>query len=140
MEIFINADNLIVGRMATFAAKSALLGDTVKILNCENSIVTGNREFILEKFSHKRQMGNTSKGPFFPRMPDRFVRRTIRGMLPHKRPKGREAFKRILCYAGVPEEFKDKKMITLPNANVSKMKNQRFVYVKEICKHMGAKI
>ena len=140
MEIYINAENLIVGRLASYSAKKALLGNTIKILNCEKSVMTGDRQYILGKYSDKRQMGNTSNGPFIPRLPDRFVRRVIRGMLSYKKPRGRDAFQRIMCYVGVPLEFKEKKMITLPDADVSKTKSLRYIEIKEICSNMGGKI
>lgn len=140
MEICINANNLVLGRVASYAAKKALLGSTIKIFNCENSVITGNKSDIMGKYSHRRERGNTSNGPFFPKIPDRFMRRTIRGMLPYKRPKGKEAFKRVMCYTSVPEEFKDKKMITLPGADVSKTKSLRFVRVGDVCRHIGGKI
>ncbi len=140
MEIYINAENLILGRIASYAAKKALLGNNIKILNCEKVVITGNRKDILGKYIQRRQMGNPSNGPFLPRLPDRFVRRAIRGMLPYKRPRGNEAWQRIMCYIGVPGEFEEKKMITLPHADVSKTKSLRFLNVKEICSIMGGKI
>ena len=139
MEICIDAKDLIVGRLASFAAKKSLLGHNVRIFNCESAVITGRKEYLIEKFANKRDMGNPSNGPFIPRMPDRFLRRTIRGMVPYKRPKGRDAFARIMCYIGVPAEFKDKKMITVEGANVSKTRNLRFMRVKEICRSMGGK-
>ncbi len=140
MEIYINANNLIVGRLASYAAKKALLNNTVKIFNCEQAVMTGNKKNILGKYSGRRQMGNPSNGPFLPRMPDRFVRRIVRGMLPYKKPRGNEAFKRVMCYIEVPEQFKDKKMITLVSADVSKTKSLRFLIVKDICASMGGKL
>ena len=41
---YIDADNLILGRMATTAAKSALAGENVVIVNCEKAIVTGKKD------------------------------------------------------------------------------------------------
>jgi len=69
-------------------------------------------------------------------MPDRFVRRCIRGMLPYKQEKGRKAFKRVMCYIGIPDEFKDKKTETIENCNVSKVPSLKYVYISEICKLM----
>ncbi|MEM2462820.1 MAG: uL13 family ribosomal protein, partial [Candidatus Pacearchaeota archaeon] len=48
-----------------------------------------------------------------PRRPEMILRRAIRGMLPWKKARGREAFKRVKCFLGVPEEFKDKEAIRL---------------------------
>lgn len=138
--IIIDGKDLIVGRVATFAAKKALLGETIRIINCEKMVVTGNKAF-LEKESHRRRMqGTWSKGPFYYRMPDRYVRRIIRGMLPHKTYRGKQAYSRILCYIGIPEEFKNQNIITIESANVKKLPNLKYLTVKEICKLMGAKV
>ena len=32
-------------------------------------------------------------------------------MLPTKKPRGREAYKRVKCYIGMPEEYKDKAIV-----------------------------
>ncbi|MFH0868111.1 MAG: 50S ribosomal protein L13, partial [Candidatus Woesearchaeota archaeon] len=64
----------------------------------------------------------------------------IRGMLPYKKERGRTAFKNIKCYIGIPEDFKNQKMDTIKNANVEKVPNLKFVKVKDICIHIGAKL
>ncbi len=140
MEIYIDAKNMILGRMSTYVAKRALLGDIIKIFNCESAVITGSREFVFEKYHHKNDRGTASKGPFQPKMPDRFVRRIIRGMLPFKTPRGREAFGRVLCYIGVPEEFKGKKLISLQNADIADSNSIKYVSVQDICRHIGGKI
>ena len=139
MELYIDATNLIVGRLGTYVAKQALLGAKVKIFNSEKAIITGKKEEVLAKYSTKHKMGIT-KGPFLPRMPDRFVKRIIRGMLPYKSERGKNAYKNIICYIGVPEEFKDQKLETIKNADVSKMQNTMYVKVELISKLLGAKI
>ena len=47
--MIIDANNLILGRMATFIAKQALLGEDIKIVNCEKAVITGDRKEILLK-------------------------------------------------------------------------------------------
>ena len=138
--MIIDANNLILGRLGTFVAKKALLGEKVDIVNCENSIVTGDRKKIFEDYDNFLKRGTPSKGPFVQRMPDRFVKRSIRGMIPYKKERGRIAFKNIKCYIGVPEKMKEKKFDTIKEANVDKLPNLKFIKVKEICKHIGAKI
>lgn len=138
--MIIDATNQIMGRLATRVAKAALLGEKVDIVNCENAVITGNKTMVLAKYKRKRELGIPLKGPYFPRVPDRFVRRIIRGMLPYKQPKGKVAFKRVMCYMGVPEEFKDKKMENFREADVSKLPSMKFVSVKEICKFLGGRI
>jgi len=138
--MIINAENLIIGRLATFAAKQALLGEKIDIVNCENAMMTGNKKYILKKYAQKRQMGIPAKGPFIHRTPEKFVKRAVRGMLPYKQEKGRKAFERIKCYKGIPEKFKDKKLEILEKANISKVPNLKYIRIGEICKLMGAKI
>jgi large subunit ribosomal protein L13 len=133
----IDATNLILGRMASFAAKKALLGETVNIVNCEKAIVTGNKKTLLLQFKRKRDMGIPSKGPFFPRSPERIVKRTIRGMLPYKQEKGMKAFKRIKCYTGVPENIKNAE--TIKEADISKVPNLKYLKLEQISKYLGGK-
>ena len=134
-EIYIDAANAIVGRVGAFSAKRALLGDTIKIMNCEKAVMSGNKEDVIGRYYHRRnKIGQPQKGPFISRLPDRFVRRTIRGMLPYKRTKGAEAYKRIMCYLGVPEKFKDKKLETVQGADAGKLKLLKRTTVEEVCK------
>jgi large subunit ribosomal protein L13 len=137
--IVINANNLILGRISAKVAKLALLGESIKIVNCEKTVITGDKKSIIKAYKRRMTMGIHTKGPFLPRMPDRFVKRTIRGMLPYKNPRGAEALKRIICYAGVPEEFAKEKQITYEEFNVSKIPYLKFITVKDLCKVLGAK-
>ena len=137
--MIIDATGLRLGRMATVVAKQALLGETIDIVNCENAVLTGNRDNVLGEYKNRLKR-ITYKGPIVHRMPDRFVKKAIRGMLPYKQYKGDKAFKRIKCYMGVPDQFKDKKFETIKEANIANVPSLRYVYVKEICKEIGAKI
>jgi large subunit ribosomal protein L13 len=104
----IDGTNAILGRLASFAAKKLLSGESVNIVNAEKIIITGNPKKIVGEYLKKRRKGSPQHGPFFPRRPDLIVRRTIRGMLP-KTNKGRVAFKVLRVYIGVPEVLKNEK-------------------------------
>ncbi len=138
--MIIDANNLILGRLGTFAAKKALLGERVDIVNCENCVITGDKYRIFKKYDNLLKKGTQSKGPFVYRMPHRFVKRAIRGMLPYKKERGIKAFKNIKCYIGVPEKLKNQKFDTIKSANVEKVPNLDYVKVKDICMHIGAKL
>src|SRR3989344_5768080 len=99
--MIIDATDLVVGRLATVAAKKALLGEKVEIVNCEKAVISGDPVHILEDWKWKRGIG-TYRGPYYGRLSDRIVRRMIRGMLPYKQPRGKAAFERIMCFRGVP--------------------------------------
>ncbi|MFH1642886.1 MAG: 50S ribosomal protein L13 [Nanoarchaeota archaeon] len=137
--MIIDGTNLIIGRLGTYVAKKALLGEEIFILNSENVVITGKKDMVIKKYLKVQERG-THKGPFLPKLPNRFVRRSIRGMLPYKRERGKAAYKRIKCYMGVPEEFQEKKMERIKSADVSKLPNLHFITVKNICKRLGAKI
>jgi len=111
-EIIIDATNAVIGRFASYVAKQALAGKSIIILNSENAIITGNKDSILEHYlQRRRRHGSSQKGPIFPSIAERILKRTIRGMLPHKQERGRIALKRVICYKGVPEKYKDSKKI-----------------------------
>ena len=131
--MIIDAKNLIAGRLGSYVAKKAILGETISIVNAELAVISGQKKNILEKYRAQANRGEPFHGPFLPKTPDRFLRRLIRGMLPHKQTKGREAFKRIMCYIGVPEEFKGKQFETVKGANVTKMQHLKYLTIKEIC-------
>jgi large subunit ribosomal protein L13 len=137
--IIINGKDLIVGRVATFVAKQALNGETIKIINSEQMYMTGDRAFLLNEMQRRRNQGTWEKGPFFLRRPDRFVRRIVRGMIPYRTPRGTAAYKRVLCYIGSPKELEQHKSITIDTANIKHIKNLKYVSVGDLCKHMGAK-
>lgn len=135
----IDATNLILGRMATEVAKKALLGEKVDIVNCENAVISGNRAQILEKYKHKIERGAPATGPFFPRTPERLVKRTIRGMLPYKQYKGKIAYKQIKCYAGTPEKLKNEKFHKIEKADVGKLPNYKYISIKKVCEFLRGK-
>ncbi len=132
--MIIDATNLILGRFAGFAAKQALLGEEISVINCEKAVITGDKNLIVEDYRAKIRRGVPDRGPHFPRNEEAIVRRTIRGMLPHKQYKGEVAFKRVKCYKGIPEQFKDKKAETVKNANVDKSSMVNYISVDELCR------
>lgn len=137
--VVIDATNLILGRLASYAAKQALLGEQVSVINCESAVMTGDKKKILARFIRFRQMGWPTSGPFIHRYPDRIVKRTIRGMLPYKMGRGRDAFKRVRCYLGVPEKLQKESSVTVDTANISKIPNLKYVDLKTISQRLGAK-
>jgi large subunit ribosomal protein L13 len=60
-------------------------------------------------------------------------------MLPWKTARGREAFKRIMCYVGVPAKLKEQKPETVAVADVSKLPNVKYTTVEDIAKEIGGK-
>lgn len=141
MQVFIDAQNKVLGRICTHAAKQALLGNKVVIFNCEKAVITGNRPMILQKYRHIREkLTHPTKGPYLPRMPDRFVRRTVRGMLAYKSGRGKEAFQRVMCYLGVPKEAEGKPPAELKGVDIHKLGVPKFITIADLCRTIGGKI
>jgi len=112
--IVIDASAGTLGRVASLAAKQSLLGKEVSIVNCDDVLITGNKEGVIKKYTVLRQKGGSSlKGPKIPRSPQMIVKRTVRGMLPHKKGRGSEALKRVKCYNKVPKELEGEEKTTL---------------------------
>ncbi len=110
----INGKNAVMGRLAAYAAKEALKGEEIVVVNCREILITGSKKNIKAEFEAKRKrVGSGQQGPKVSRLNYKIVKRTIRGMLPNARTKGRgrEALKRIKCYDNEPSEFKDKEKI-----------------------------
>ena len=113
-QIIIDAKDGVVGRIASYAAKQALFGKRVVILNCNDALLTGRRNMILEQYSHMRSRGRgAQKGPIIPRVAEKLMKRTIRGMLEYTQRRGEAALDRIICYNKVPKEFESAKKISM---------------------------
>ncbi len=136
--MIINAENMILGRLATEAAKKALLGEEIIIINSDKAIVSGKKKEVIARYKQKYARGVPSKGPFILRSPDRLVKRTIRNMLPYKTPRGREAYKRIKCYVGVPAEYEGKETISVGKKK-EELANNYYVTIREISKNLGGR-
>ncbi|AFL94798.1 50S ribosomal protein L13 [Thermococcus cleftensis] len=138
----INAEGLILGRLASKVAKMLLEGEEVVIVNAEKAIITGNREDIFAKYKQRTELRtrtNPRKGPFYPKRSDEIVRRTVRGMLPWKTDRGRKAFKRLRVYVGIPKEFEGRELETISEAHMSRLATPKYVTVGEVAKFLGGK-
>ncbi|MBN1157444.1 50S ribosomal protein L13 [Candidatus Woesearchaeota archaeon] len=135
--IIINAENMLLGRITGFAAKKILLGEQVAVINCEKAMVSGRKYVVLEKYRQKLQRGSVRKGPFISKSPQMLVKRTIRGMVPFKMPRGKMAMKRLKCYPGLPDEFKGKEFVSFEKMNVSNLPSMNYVSIGTISKELG---
>ena len=105
-KIIYDGSDAVFGRLASVVAKDLLKGEEVDIINCEKIIVSGDKKLLAKKILQKREMGSggSMKGPKYPRVADRLVKRMIRGMLPRDRAKGRDAFRKLKVHIGGENE------------------------------------
>ncbi|MDO9537269.1 MAG: 50S ribosomal protein L13 [Thermoplasmata archaeon] len=115
----IDGSEHIMGRLATHIAKQLLSGEEVIVVNAEKIVITGRKVQILEDYNNRRNRGVAGRnrfGPYYPRMPDRMFKRTVRGMIPYQEPRGRTAFKKLKVYIGIPLDMRDANLTKVEKA------------------------
>ena len=115
----IDASGTILGRLASYAAKQVLSGNEIVIVNAEKAIISGRKQRIINDFKQHlgfRTLGSQKKAPKHPRRPDTYVRRVIRGMLPWKKARGQNAFRRLKVYISTPEDLEKAHLTYVPDA------------------------
>ena len=133
----VDASGRVTGRFASALAKRLLLGETIAVVNAEKAILTGGRAWIFGEFRHRRDIGSSRKGPYYPARPDRILHRAIRGMLPYQRPRGRAALRRLRVYVGVPDALRNQPA-ERTEATARLMASQ-YATLAEISRRLGAK-
>ncbi len=135
--VYVDGTRHVLGRLASYAAKAALEGKEIIILNSEKVVMTGKKSFLIENYKDRmKNIGGRHKGPFWPRRPDSIVRRAIKRMLPYKKTRGAQAFKRIKTFIGIPKEFENVKMIDFPKAKLHE-DEVKFITIEELSKQIG---
>ncbi|HUS99392.1 MAG TPA: 50S ribosomal protein L13 [Candidatus Thermoplasmatota archaeon] len=137
MVAIIDAEGAVLGRLCTVVAKRLLNGEEIAVVNSEKAIVTGKKVMIKAHYKHEREVGTYRKGPFYPRMPDRILKRTIRGMIPYQEPHGRTAFKRLRCYIGIPKDMQGQ---TYEKITVAEKYPTNYMTLQEVAQFLGAKV
>ena len=136
----IDANGLILGRLASTVAKQLLSGDEeIYIVNAEKAVISGSRATTLKEYRETRERGTMEFGPYFPKRPERILKRTIRGMLPYKRARGRDAMSRLKVYVGVPSELKSAETITIADADMRQLSSSKYIELGEVSQKMGSK-
>ncbi len=134
----INAENLILGRMASIIAKRLLSGEEIIVVNAEKAIISGSIDDRFKRYKQWVDRGSREKGPFYPKRPDHIVRRTVRGMLPFGKTTGREAYRHLKVFIGVPVGLKNEKTSSIEQAEISRLGTIKYVTVGELSQKLGA--
>ncbi|MGC8661262.1 MAG: 50S ribosomal protein L13 [Nitrososphaeria archaeon] len=137
--IYLDGKGLIMGRLASLVAKMLLEGKSVYVFNTEQIVISGNKRSIIEQWKKKLEIQsriNPKHTPPHYRRPDRIFRRVVRGMLPRDKPKGIVAFKNLKVYHGVPEEFKDLKLLKMDKATAKGFETD-YIKLVDLSKELG---
>jgi large subunit ribosomal protein L13 len=135
-DVVVDAGDCIHGRVASKVAQRALDGETVAVVNAENAVITGAEDDVMAKYKKRTDVGS-DRGPYYPKRPDRIFKRAIRGMLPHKKPRGREALENVRVYVGNPY---DEDGEVLEGTSLDRLSNIRFVQLGEVSEKLGANV
>ena len=140
-EIVVDGNNMVLGRLASIVAKELLNGNRIIVVNVDKTVVTGsNRKSILDNFLKKLQVRSNVNprrhGPFVSRSPEGIFRRVVRGMLPRRKSKGREAYKRLSVYRGYPADINVKSLKIFETAKY-KENSYPYIYLEEISRLTG---
>jgi len=139
--MIIDGEGLVLGRLASTVSKKLLAGEPVTVLNAERIIISGNKEWVYQKYKQRLDRASISNprrmGPKYPRRPDDIFRRTVRGMLPYKQSKGRNAYKGLKVHLGRPPEFKKEEIKHLKEAQPKKITHS--IELGKISQLLGAK-
>ncbi|MDZ7730166.1 MAG: 50S ribosomal protein L13 [Natrialbaceae archaeon] len=138
-DVVIDAGNCILGRVASMVATRALEGARLAVVNAEDAVVTGERTAVFEEYQGALSQGS-DQGPATAKRPDTILKQSIRGMLPHKRQRGRDALENVRVYVGNPFEDDDVPSEVLEGTTLDRLSNIRFVHLHEIAEQLGAKV
>lgn len=120
-ETIVDANGLILGRMCSIIAKRLLRGEKILVVNAEKAVLSGRRKSKVKEAHVFLEVGKPVTGPFHYRRPDTLFRRTVRGMLPFKQPKGKQAYKRLRVFMGMPDDLAGQKAEILEEARATKL-------------------
>jgi len=135
-DVVIDARDSIMGRVASTVAQRAKDGERVAVINAEQAVITGTEEDVVGTYSKRAELGSDS-GPYYPKRPDGIMKRSIRGMLPYKTTRGREAFENVRVYVGNPFD-EDGEIVD--DASLDRLSTIKFVSLGEISEKLGANV
>lgn len=140
--IVVDGTGHILGRLASIIAKKLLNGENVVVVNVEKVVVSGRPSEVVKQYKQTilpiRSHHKHKWRPKRPRSPVRLFKSTVKGMLPKHNKRGREAFKRLKVYIGVPDEFKNKELVRFKEADASRLA-RGYVELGRIAKELGWK-
>uniref|UniRef100_M8AW99 60S ribosomal protein L13a-4 n=1 Tax=Aegilops tauschii TaxID=37682 RepID=M8AW99_AEGTA len=140
--VVVDARHHMLGRLASIVAKELLNGQRVVVVRCEEMCISGGlvrQKMKYLRFLRKRMNTKPSHGPIHFRAPSRIFWRTVRGMIPHKTPRGEAALARLKAFEGVPPPYDRTKRMVIPDAlKVLRLQpGHRFCLLGELSKEVG---
>ena len=140
MVTIIDGRNAVLGRLGSVVAQRIMDGEEIVVVNAESIVVTGERDMVFADYKARVDRGDTTKrkGPFYPRRADLLFKRSVRGMIPWTSTSGREAYRRLHVFVGIPKQFADAEMEKVEDA--SKKISGKYTTLGAISKFLGSNV
>mmetsp|Transcript_20281 Transcript_20281/g.38157 ORF Transcript_20281/g.38157 Transcript_20281/m.38157 type:complete len:244 (-) Transcript_20281:137-868(-) len=140
--VVVDGKGHLLGRLASTLAKELQAGQRVVVVRCEEINISGSlfrNKLKYYAFLKKRMNTNPKKGPFHYRSPSRILWRVIRGMIAHKKAKGKAAMDRLKVMEGCPHPFDKMKKLVIPRAikNIRLKPNRKFCRLGDLSSLAG---
>jgi len=135
-DVVVDARDCILGRVASEVATRAMDGDRVAVVNAERAVITGNEESTMSVYRKRAEIGSDS-GPYYPKRPDGIMKRAVRGMVPYKTDRGREAFENVRVYVGDPFDGEGE---VVEGTSLDRLSNIKFTSLGEVSEQLGANV
>ncbi|HYA22078.1 MAG TPA: uL13 family ribosomal protein, partial [Thermoproteota archaeon] len=108
-------------------------GKKVVVVNAGGAVISGTKEATLreiQEFATVRSAVNPKNTPRHFSRPDMMMKRIIRGMLPRRKPRGREALKRLKIYLETPTTVEGEPLV-FEGTGAAKL-SHKYVRLQEI--------
>ena len=140
MVTVIDGRNLVHGRLASIVAERIMDGEEIVVVNSESIVITGERDAVFADYKAKVDRGEckSRKGPFYPRRADLLFKRAVRGMIPWMTTSGRDAYRRLHVFVGVPKQFADSEIAVEEQA--MKKITGKYTTLGAVAKFLGSKV
>jgi large subunit ribosomal protein L13Ae len=141
-EIVIDGRGHLLGRLASKVAKELLNGQRIVVVRTELLMKSGSlfrSKLEFAEFLRKGMNTNPRRGQFHYRTPSRIFWRVVRGMLPHKTPRGAAALGRLKVFEGIPFPYDHRRRMVVPEAlKILRLKdNRKYTVLGDLAKESG---
>lgn len=133
----IDGKDLVLGRLGSSVAKRLLMGESIKLVNCQDVIILGRKQFLVKRYKDKLANKVIKQGPYYSRSPSDLVKRAFRNMLPYKSARGADAFKRLKCYNSTPSILASMDKEVVENAKLDETSVFYYTKIGEISIALG---
>ncbi|MFH1095609.1 MAG: 50S ribosomal protein L13 [Candidatus Micrarchaeota archaeon] len=139
MMIVINAKGQIAGRLSARIAKFLLAGEEVAVIEAQDSVLSGTLQAHIARMHLRRTQKDKrdpEKSPKYPKLPHLLFRRMVRGMLPKKSQRGRDALHLFRAYTGTPAALAGEKAVSYPELSKADSLRKK-ITLGQLCKVFG---